>query len=80
MWVLFATTSSTESRISVHIRTPINTSVVSCPLYIVQFILVSIVVSCVKFELLPYTCTCYISLNYMFFVHIGEPSIFRICA
>jgi hypothetical protein len=80
VWALFATTSPTEIRISVDIRTLVNTSVVSCPLYFPQFILVYIVVSCVKFELLPYTCTCYISLNYMFFVHIGEPSIFRICA
>jgi hypothetical protein len=36
---------------------------------------IPIVVSCVKFELLPYTCTCYISLNYLLLVHIGEPSI-----
>jgi hypothetical protein len=62
---LFATASSTESRISVDIRTPVNTSFVSCPIYILQFMLVYIVVSCVKFELLPYTCTCYVSLKYM---------------
>jgi hypothetical protein len=52
----------------VDIRIPVNTSVVSCPLYIPQFILVSIVVSCVKFELVPYTCTFYISLNYLLLV------------
>ena len=78
MWTVFSMTSPTESRISVDIETPKNILVVLCPIYIPQFILETINISCVKFELLDRSCNCHILLSYMLSVHIG--SIFRICA
>jgi hypothetical protein len=60
VWALFTTAFLAESRISVDIRTSVNISIVSCPLYFPQFILVSIIISYVKFEL----------LNYLYFIYL----------